>query len=340
VLLWLIDRHRASLRSDVAVGSKGVRRCDDGRAASVCCVELRMVLGGLALVLKLGRHRWGARAVHGCEFGGLRPDGDATSAAVVGDAGVVVDDYGAVVDVGDVVYVDAVNGLVVVEAVSVPVAAVIAVAGVSEAVVDASVVADVRAPEAGMEAIAVTVEKPVAGGPKGSVVGSSDPGSGDPVIAGGGVAPVAGGPEVVGRRGGRLVIDGKLGWGLVSFECGLTGVDLSVVGWVVVARIVGGALLVGCGLLGCSGLGSGLGVLFGALLTLVLEVLIQGACWSGLSRSWLLGLSRTGVGTDGGEIRVCRIDTGLSGYHGSASRSMAAGDSDDGCDGCEPDSQT
>jgi hypothetical protein len=162
----------------------------------------------------------------------LRADVDAASAAVVGDAGVVVDDYGAVVDIGDVVDVDAVDGAVVVEAVSIPVAAMVAVAGVSEAIVDASVVADVRTPEAGVEAIAVTEEEPVAGCPEGSGIGGGDPGSGNPVVASGSVTPVAGRPEIVRRGSWWLVVDGELRWGLVGFECCLTGVYLIIVGGV------------------------------------------------------------------------------------------------------------
>lgn len=238
--LWLIDRRWTNLRCDAAVGSEGTWRCNDGGTASVCCIELRVVLGSLALVLKLGCHWRGAGAAHGCEFSGLRTYGQAASASVVGDAGVVIDDDGSVVDVSDVVNVDAVDGPVVVEAVSVPVAAVIAVAGVSEAVVDASVVADVRAPEAVVEAVVVAVEEPVAGGPEGPVIGGGDPGPGNPVVAGGSVAPVAGGPEVVGRGGWGLIVDGEWRWGLVGFERGLAGGNLIVVGLVVV--IVGWVL--------------------------------------------------------------------------------------------------
>ena len=326
----LIDWHGAGL--DSAISSEGPRRCDDGGTASVCCIELAMVLGGIALVLELGGHGCGAGAAHGCQFGGLRTDSDAATAAVVGDAVVVVvDDDGAVVDVGDVVDVHAVDGGVVVEAVSVPVAAVIAVAGVPEAVIDASVVADVRSPEATMEAVAVTEEEPVAGGPECSSVRGGDPGSGDPVVAGGGVAPVAGGPDVVGGRSGWLVVGRKRRWRLVGFECGLAGVYLIFVAWIVV---VIGWVLVGLRLWRSSGLG----VLFGALLALVLGALAEYACGLGLSWSggWLLGL----IGVDWGEVGVCRIGAGLSRCNGSAGRLAATDESDGGHNRCEPDSQT
>ena len=161
------------------------------------------------------RHGRSAGSAIGCYFGGLRADVDAAAASVIGDAGVVVDDDGAVVDVGDV-DVHAVDGAVVVEVVSVPVAAVIAVSGVAEAVVDASVEADVEAPVAAAPALAVVVQAPVAGGPEGSVVGRGAPGAGNPVVADGGPAPVAGGPDVVGGGGDGLLVDGEWGWGLVG----------------------------------------------------------------------------------------------------------------------------
>jgi hypothetical protein len=60
-----------------------------------------------------------------------------------------------------------------------------------------------------MEAPAVVVPAPVAGGPEGAIVGWSAPGAGDPVVAGGSPVPVAGGPDVVGRGGLGLLIDGQ-----------------------------------------------------------------------------------------------------------------------------------
>ncbi len=130
------------------------------------------------------------------------------AATMAGRAGVVVDDDGAVVDVGDV-DVDPVDGAVVVEVVAAPIAAVVAHAGVAKAVVDAAVVADVEAPEAAVEAVPSVVPAPVAGGPEGAVVGRSAPGAGDPVVAGGPPVPVAGGPDIVGRGGFRLLVDGQ-----------------------------------------------------------------------------------------------------------------------------------
>jgi hypothetical protein len=173
------------------------------------------VLRSFALVLDLGGHGWNSWTAHGSDLGRLRSDGEAASPAVVGDAGVVVDDDRTVVDVGDV-GADAVNSAVVVEVVAVPVAAVVADAGVTEAVVDAAIKADVEAPEAAVEAPAVVIPAPIARGPEGTVIGGSTPGAGDPVIAGGTPVPVAGSPDVVWRGGFGLFVDGQRGRRLVG----------------------------------------------------------------------------------------------------------------------------
>jgi hypothetical protein len=166
------------------------------------------ILRSFVLVLDLGGHGRDSWTAHGSDLGRLRSDGDPASAAVVGDASVVIDDYSAVVDVGDV-GADAVNGAVVIEVVAIPVATVIANAGVAEAVVNATVEADVEAPESTVEAPAVVIPAPVTGGPEGAVVRRSAPGTGDPVVAGGAPIPVAGGPDVVWRGGFGLLVNGQ-----------------------------------------------------------------------------------------------------------------------------------
>jgi len=142
-----------------------------------------------------------------------RRNGDAAAAAVVADAvrgpgsvvgavvnHVVVVDVGGETDVGD--------GAVIEEVVAVPIAAEVADADVAEAVVDATVEADVEAPVAVVKAVVAAVVAPVGGSPKRAVVGRRAPDSGDPVVAGVGVAPVAGGPDVVGIGSGGLVVVG------------------------------------------------------------------------------------------------------------------------------------
>jgi hypothetical protein len=234
-LTWAVDFARAGgldgwlawtgdgLHGWTGDGCDGTRGGDQGGTALVHVVELLAILCGFALVLILRCHWRDAGAAVGCELGGLGADVDAAAAAVVGDAvdGGVVDDDCAVIDVGDTRDVDVVDRAVVVEVATLPIAAMIAAAGVAEAVVDTAVEADVRAPEAAVKVIAAAEEAPVAGGPEGTVEGRRAPGSGDPVVADGGVSPVAGGPEVVGRGGFGLLVDGEWRRGLVGLLEGL-----------------------------------------------------------------------------------------------------------------------
>jgi hypothetical protein len=191
---------------EAGLGGDGPGSGDHGRTASVDVVELLTVLRSFALMLDLGGHGRSSWTAHGSDLSRLRSDGDAASAAVVGDACVVVHDDGSVVDVGDV-DVDPVDGAVVVEVVAVPVAAVIADTRVAEAVVNATVEANVETPEAAVEAPAVVVPAPVAGGPEGAVVRGSAPCAGDPVVAGGTPIPVSGSPNIVWRGGFGLLVD-------------------------------------------------------------------------------------------------------------------------------------
>jgi hypothetical protein len=140
------------------------------------------------------------------------PHVQATPAAVVADAVVhVVVDHRGVVDVGDVGGVDVVDRAVVHEAVLVPVAAVVAGAGVSIAIGNATVEAYVRAPVAGVKAIGSAREAPPAGCPQRAGVGSQHPDAGHPVIAAiASPAPVAGIPDIAGSGARRLLIDRQL----------------------------------------------------------------------------------------------------------------------------------
>ena len=184
------------------------------RGASVVGVEglLRVVRGGLH-GLALGGDGPYVGLVQSGDFSRAWTDVEAAATAVVADAiddvrtvvDVVIDDF-VVVDVGGETAVG--DGEVLEEVVAVPIAAEVADADVAEAVVDATVEADVEAPVAVVKAVVAAVVAPVGGSPKRAVVGRRAPDSGDPVVAGVGVAPVAGGPDVVGIGSGGLVVFG------------------------------------------------------------------------------------------------------------------------------------
>ena len=123
--------------------------CGDNHCwpAMVDACELLAVLHGLGAMCNLRRQRPHVRLAHGVEFALCRAHVQAAAAAVIADAvvDVVVDDRG-VVDIGDVGGVDVVDRAVVHEAVMVPVATVVAGAGISIAVGNATIEADVGAP--------------------------------------------------------------------------------------------------------------------------------------------------------------------------------------------------
>ncbi len=288
-LAWAVD----------GVGTRNAGLCGDWPRSGDHCgstlvdvVELGAVLGGCALVLDLRRHGRSAWTTEGCDLRGLRTDSDAAVASVIGDAGAVVDDDGAVIDVSDV-DVHAIDRAVVVEVVSVPVAAVIAVAGVSEAVVDASVEADVKTPVAVVEAPAAVIPTPVTGGPESTIVGGSTPGSWNPVITGGRPVPVARGPDVIGCGGDGLVVFREGWWRLVG-----------ILGWLRLTFLVE--------------LVEGLGVLIGL-------ILIRGRrrdlIWRGLL--WVLfgGLLRCGLRVGSENPSLCGRGGGDGGWLGCVGRS-------------------
>ena len=258
-------------------GGDRPRGGNQSRTTFVYVVELLAILCGLALVLILRGHGRDTGAAVGCDLGGLGANVDAAATTIVGDAvdGGVVDDDRAVVDVGDACDVDVVDRTVVVEVAALPVASVIAVAGVAEAVVHAAIEADVLAPEAAVKQIAAAEEAPVTGGPESAVEGRRAPGSGDPVVADRSVSPVAGSPEIVGGGGFGLLIDGQWRRRLVGlFESLLAGIHLRLV-------VVGGGVvvvvLVVILIRGLSGLGSsdGLVLLRGGLLRILLGALLR-----------------------------------------------------------------
>src|SRR5579883_1967198 len=138
-----------------------------------------------------------------------RPRGRAAIAAVEADAiDPVVHDHRLTIDVGDPDIADVVDGAVVEEGAMVPMAAVIAVAGVAVAIVDAAIEADFAPPIAGMESIAAAGPAPVGGRPQQLRLRRQDPGARHPVVIvlGGIPGPIAGDPDIALSRNGRLLV--------------------------------------------------------------------------------------------------------------------------------------
>lgn len=208
-LTWTVDLSWPVSRSgtrDARLRSDGARRSNHGRTASVHVVELLTVLRGFALDLELRGHGRRAWAAEGCDLRWLRSRGKATPATVVGNASVVVDDHGAVVNMSDVDEVNSIDRAVVIEVVPTPVAAVVAESGIAEAVINTAIEADMRTPVPSVKAPTIVVPAPVTGGPKSAIVGGRTPGAGNPVVAGRCPVPVAGRPEIVGSGSLGLII--------------------------------------------------------------------------------------------------------------------------------------
>jgi hypothetical protein len=119
----------------------------------------------------------------GRNFRWTRAQLETAIASIKADPVIVVHNHGPVVDVVHHRHVDIVYVAVIEEMAGVPIAPLIADAPVAEAIIHASVEANVRAPVAVKEAIAAIGISPVAGGPEGALVGSLYPDARNPVIA-------------------------------------------------------------------------------------------------------------------------------------------------------------
>ncbi len=151
---------------------------------------------------------------------------DVSEARTAGPARVSV--IGAVVEVATMPpAADVAVGAVVIEAAAAPVSAIEADAEVAEAVVDASVIADVGAPITGVPEVAVVAVAPVARGPESSGVWSENPGALNPLITVSCPCPVTGGPDVAIAGGWRLLVVGDR-WGSLFDALRGTGLGSAV----------------------------------------------------------------------------------------------------------------
>ena len=215
----------------------------DRRTPVIRRSKLLAVLGGLLARLHLCRHRRNSLLAHCGDFRGQwrtrHPTGTVVADAGIGDIhGRVVDDYRvrncAVVnlDIGDVRYI--VDRTVVIEAVSVPISALITDSYVSESIVDSAVIADVAAPVPVVVAVTAARISPVSWSPQDPNLGRMRPRTGNPIVALRRIAPIAGRPDVavsgaIGLRIFRQRRRGGLG----------VHVRFAVVGTLIIAVVIG-----------------------------------------------------------------------------------------------------
>src|SRR5579859_6619852 len=133
---------------------------------------------------------------------------DAAVSAVIADVvvrGVV--DYSLVVNVVNIRNVHVIHGAVVVEAAVSPIPTLITHAPIAEAVVDATVEADIRAPVAFIPGKGIAAPAPITRRPEKANLGSHHPRPRDPEVAVLSICPVAGRPQVTISGSHRLGID-------------------------------------------------------------------------------------------------------------------------------------
>ena len=105
-------------------------------------------------------------------------------------------DYGLVVNIVNVRDVHVIHRAVVVESSVIPISAFIADTTIAEAVVDATVEADIRTPVAAVPGVGVAAPTPITGSPEETNFGSHHPRTRHPEVAFTTISPVAGRPQI------------------------------------------------------------------------------------------------------------------------------------------------
>ncbi len=160
LLLWPLLGTSASRNhwSDGSACRDGLRRCKFSRTPLIDGGKLLAVLCGRPLILQLRGHGRNALLTQGGGFGRQRLTSDASRPVVAGAVNRGVVDGAVIhVNVGDVHIVD---GAVIVETISIPVAALIPGASVAVSIVNAAVVADILSPKAIVVAIEASEKSP------------------------------------------------------------------------------------------------------------------------------------------------------------------------------------
>ena len=240
---WLGSGASRNHRCDRSACRDRLRRCKFSRTPVIDRGKLLAVLCCRLLVLHLRGHRRNALLTQCGPFRRQWLASDASRAVVAGTVHRGIVDAAVIhVNVGDVHTVDR---TVIVEAISAPVAALIAHPAVAEAIVDAAVVADILAPETVVEAIHACGESPISRRPQEAHLRWHRPYAGHPEVALRSVAPISGRPQIAIAGDRRLRIFRQRWRRLLCLKHGL-----AVAGILVVAvGLVIGVVLILCNLL-------------------------------------------------------------------------------------------
>jgi hypothetical protein len=201
---------RTRMRGDDAGTAQLRRACGrrNGGMALIVVERQRRIFRSHLHVLRLLRRRRHTLLLGGGNLLRRRLRRRAAGAPIVAHVGRVVDDDGLVIDVGDRHVGDVVNGAVIEEIAAVPIAALVAGAGIAEAIRHAPIEPDLWAPIAFVKSIDAVVPTPIAGRPQQPLLRRQYPRPRHPVIASAVIpGPIAGRPHIAGRRYRRLIVD-------------------------------------------------------------------------------------------------------------------------------------
>ena len=169
--------------------------------------QKRVVGAGSLHMLGLHRGCRGVLLVGRSLFLSSRAGGNSTSAAVIADMVHRGDvDYGFVVNIVNVRDVHIIHRGVVEEGAVIPISASVTDTAIAEAVVDAAIEADLRAPVAAIPGECIAAPAPVAGSPEQASLRRCHPRTRHPEITFIAIGPVAGRPQItIGGGHGLLV---------------------------------------------------------------------------------------------------------------------------------------
>lgn len=169
-------------------------------------------------MLNLSGHWWRPRIVQHSHFLRRWTCVHSAAPAVVADTIAAIVGHRVVINIANNRSIHICDRAVVVHRAVIPISAVVAATGVSEAVVDAAVVTNVWTPVAGMPQINAVIIAPPRRRPERVYPRRQHPCAGNPVIAGVRVIPIAGRPNVIVAGSGRLAVIGKRRWRLGSLH--------------------------------------------------------------------------------------------------------------------------
>jgi len=171
--------------------------------------KLRGIRRRLTGMLDLRGYRRGAPVTHDGQFLRRGPRVDSTAPTVIAGAAAVIVRHRIFIDIVNDRSVHIRDRGVVVNAVVVPVRALIAAARISEAVINAAIIADVRTPVARVPMVIAIIETPIRRRPQRTHVRRQHPRTRNPVITRARIAPVTRGPHIVVTGSRRLAVIGK-----------------------------------------------------------------------------------------------------------------------------------